>query len=381
MHDAAALAEWVSRLVKIPSVNPLHAGDRAGVPGERAVAEALAGYAEDLGAKVELDEVLPERPNVYATIRGRTDRLVCLDVHTDTVSVEHMVGDPFDGRIEEGRVWGRGALDTKASMGVALALLEDWRRRGLQPEPTVLLVGSISEEAGGMPGAEGFRAWTEREGRRIDELLVAEPTRCRPVHGHKGGVSLDVTVLGEAAHTATPHLGRNAITAAAKVIAAFEGEHDRLQTLAPATEVGNGTLTVTVIAGGTGGNVVPDRCTVKVGRRIVPFEDTGDVVEQLSSLAREASPLPVEITVTHMGSGAFYEPPDSPFVRELARWSGTEPTVAPYGTHALKYVGLSAGMAVFGPGAIEDAHRSTECISLAELGHLAAVYAEWWRPA
>ncbi|MPY96065.1 MAG: M20/M25/M40 family metallo-hydrolase, partial [Acidimicrobiia bacterium] len=378
MHDSATLAGWVSRLVRVPSVNPLHAGERAGAPGEKAMAEALAGYFEDLGATAQLDEVLPERPNVYGVVPGRTERLVCLDVHTDTVSVEHMVGDPFDGRVEDGRVWGRGALDTKASMGVALALLDTWRREGQRPEPTVLLVGSISEEAGGMPGAEVFRAYAEAEGLAIDEMVVAEPTRCRPVYGHKGGVSLELAIVGEAAHTATPHLGRNAISAAARVIAALEVEHERLQALTPATEVGNGTLTVTMIAGGTGGNVVPALCTLCVGRRIVPFEDNLAVIDELSALAREASPLPVEVTVSHMGSGAFYQSPDSPFVEALARWAGTSPAVAPYGTHALKYGGLAAGLAVFGPGAIEDAHRATESVAVAELQQLADVYAAWW---
>jgi acetylornithine deacetylase/succinyl-diaminopimelate desuccinylase-like protein len=327
-----------------------------------------------------LDEVLPGRPNVYATIPGRSSRRACLDVHTDTVSVEHMVGDPFDGRLEDGRVWGRGALDTKASLGVALALFEDWRRAGLRPECEVLVVGTISEEGGGMVGAEAFRGWAEAQGVAIDEMVVAEPSRLRPVHGHKGGVGLELTVLGESAHTATPHLGRNAVEAAAAVVQALQREHERLQGLEPRTELGNGTLTVTGIEGGTGGNIVPDRCRIRVGRRIVPFEDPAAVTEGLVALAEAACPLPVEVDVLHPGSAAFYQPRDSAFLEDLARWSGRAPTVVPYGTNALKYEGLAGGLAVFGPGAIEDAHKATECISVDELAALAAVYTRWWRP-
>ena len=118
---------------------------------------------------------------------GRTDRLVVLDVHTDTVTVEHMTDPPFDGRIENGHVWGRGALDTKASLGVMLALLGSWQADGLRPEPNLLVVGSVSEEAGGLLGATRFRPWAEERGLAIDEMIVAEPTQMAPIHGHKGG--------------------------------------------------------------------------------------------------------------------------------------------------------------------------------------------------
>src|SRR3954471_19518812 len=171
------LVHWTSALVRIPSVNPVHAGPKAGVPGERALALALAGWLAGFGARVEVCDVVDGRPNVYGLVPGRSDRLVVLDVHTDTVSVEHMVEEPFDGRVEDGCVWGRGALDTKASLGVILALLERWRATGGRPEPTLLLVGSISEEGGGMLGATAFRAWAE--GRRLqpDQIVVSEPTR------------------------------------------------------------------------------------------------------------------------------------------------------------------------------------------------------------
>ena len=124
----------------------------AGTPGERAIALALAGWLEGFGAQVEVSDVADGRPNVYGLVPGRTERLVVLDVHTDTVSVEHMVEEPFDGRIEDGCVWGRGALDTKASLGVILTLLERWAAAGQRPEPNLLVVGSISEEGGGMLG-------------------------------------------------------------------------------------------------------------------------------------------------------------------------------------------------------------------------------------
>jgi acetylornithine deacetylase/succinyl-diaminopimelate desuccinylase-like protein len=381
------IAEWVSRLVRIPSVNPLHAGPNAGAPGERAVAEELAGVFEGFGAsEVVLDTLLDDRPNVYGFFPGRSDRLVVVDVHTDTVTVENMVQEPFDGRLEDGRVWGRGALDTKATLGVLCALLEEAAREGRRPEPNLLVVGSISEESGGLVGAIGFRAWAEGRGLRIDEMVVAEPTMCAPIYGHKGGVAALITVNGRSAHSSTPHLGANAIVGAAHVVLALQAEHERLISIPPTTDVGTGTLTVALIEGGSAPNIVPDRCSVHVGRRIAPYEDPSEEYERIASLAASACPLPVDVEpVVHYptpdgpGSPAFYQTPDTTLIRNLAGWAGTEPTTAPFGTNALRYDGFAGAMAVFGPGSIEDAHRETESVSLAELARTAAVYRDWLR--
>ncbi|MEJ7799515.1 MAG: M20/M25/M40 family metallo-hydrolase [Ilumatobacter sp.] len=388
---ADQLARSVADLVRIPSVNPLQQGPVAGEhgsDGERAVAEHLADRFETLGAsEVVLHDVLDGRPNVYGIFPGRTDRLVVLDVHTDTVTVEHMTDPPFDGRIEDGHVWGRGALDTKASLGVITALLESWQRSSIKPEPTLMVVGSIGEEAGGLVGATHFRPWAEERGLVIDQMIVSEPTELAPIHGHKGGVALRITAVGQSAHSSQPHLGRNAIQAIAPVIAAFEAEHARLQTLEPSTELGNATVSVTMIEGGTGGNVIPAHCSIVVGCRTVPEEDAELVYERLASIARDTCPLPVEIESAFgvgpdgkVGSQAFYQSADSPLVRQLAGWAGTSPKVAPFGTNALRYTGFVGEMVVFGPGSIDAAHGATECVSVDELVTTAEVFTHWLAP-
>jgi acetylornithine deacetylase/succinyl-diaminopimelate desuccinylase-like protein len=391
MHvSPQALAESVGSLVRIPSVNPLHAGPRAlelGAIGERPIAEHLAQRFDELGAiDVVLDEVVDQRPNVYGVFPGRSKRLVVLDVHSDTVTVEHMTDPPFDGRVDDRSVWGRGALDTKASMGVMLALLERWRHDGLRPHPTLLLIGTAGEEAGGLLGATRFRSWAEQHHHQIDQLVVAEPTRLAPIHGHKGGVVLTITAIGRAAHSALPHLGENAVEAMAPVIAALQDEHRRLTSIAPETELGTATLTITGIEGGTAGNVVPDRCTITIGRRSIPGEEPEAVFGRIEQIARAACPLPVELIALYPtpegrpGSPAFYQPPDTRLVRTLSEASGVGPAVAPFGSNALRYIDLASEMAVFGPGSIDDAHGATECVPIADLVTLAAAYERWLEP-
>ncbi len=384
---AEHLASWVSRLVQIPSVNPIHQGPSSGVIGERALAEYLAETFHRLGASdVVLDEVVDRRPNVYATFPGRSDRLVVLDVHTDTVTVENMTDPPFDGRIEDGFVWGRGALDTKASLGVICALLETWKASNLQPEPTLLVVGTVGEEAGGLQGAYRFRRWAEHRNYDIDQLIVCEPTQLAPIHGHKGAIGIRVTVIGESAHSATPERGRNAIFAAGQLITALEAHSKDLVAIPPTTEVGPATLLVSMINGGIAGNVVPDRCVLTVGRRVAPGEKVQQVYDELVDLVRDACPLPVEIEPIYVtpdglpGSSAFYQTPDTSLVRLLSDTVGVAPATAPFGTNALRYDGFARQKVIFGPGNIEDAHRPTECVAIADLLQTAAAFTAWLNP-
>lgn len=390
-HDVLRMARAVSDLVRVPSVNPLHAGPRsrgAGPAGEAAIAQRLVAELHRVGAdEVVTDEVEAGRPNVYAFFPGRTGRLVVIDVHTDTVSVEHMTDPPFDGRIEAGHVWGRGALDSKATLGVLLTVLEDWKAAGLRPEPTLLVAATVGEEAGGLLGATRFRSWVQERGLDLDQVLVAEPTGFAPVHGLRSLVLAEVTTHGAAAHSAQPELGENAIDAMAPVLAALAAEAARLRSTTGSTALGAGSLAVTGIAGGVGGNVVPDRCSVTVSRRIVPGERPADVLGHLRSIAEDASPGPCTVRSLlpdapdgQPGWPAFLQDPGGALVMLLARLCGTAPAVAPFGANALRYHGLAREVVVFGPGSIEHAHQPTERVALDDLGRTAAVLSAWLRP-
>ena len=370
------LAAWLKRLVNIPSVTPEQAGPRAGAPGEARLAEALAGWFRELGGDVYVEEVLPGRPNVYGIWRGRGAGWAALDVHMDTVGVEQMLGDPFGGELRDGRVYGRGAVDTKASLAVALALLEALHHLGGAPE-TNLLIAATADEENLARGAAAFAAWVRRRSIALDQLMVAEPTRCRPVHGHKGVVRLVFDIAGAPAHSSQPQLGKNAITAAAHLALALDAEHRRLAAAPPTSALGAATLTVTLIGGGRGLNVVPDACSLSLDRRVVAGERADAVVAALADLARRVCPLPVTMQQL-LAVDAFFQAADTPWLQQLAEWSGQPPTIAPYGTNAYAYDQLARECAVLGPGSIDQAHGVEEWVEVAELAKLAAIYARWW---
>ena len=370
------LAEWLRRLVQIPSVSPDQAGPRAGEPGEARLAAAVASWFQDFGGEVHREDVQPGRPNIYGIWPGRSDRWAAVDAHLDTVGVEQMQGDPFDGRFENGRVYGRGAVDTKATLAVVLTLLEALHQMGQLPEANLLIAATVDEEVS-VQGAPAFANWVRQRGLSLDQLAVAEPTMCQPVYGHKGVCRLEFEVQGKSTHSAQPHLGQNAITAAAPLIIALDQEHNRLAAEPPQTELGPGTLAVTLIQGGIGKNVVPDSCRIFIDRRTVAGEDAVKVGAALRALAEQACPLPV-VTEEQLLLDAFFNPRDTPWIRQLAAWSGQEPVIVPYGTNAFAYGGLAGECVVIGPGSIDQAHGDVEWVEIAELEKLANIYAKWW---
>ena len=371
-----AILTWLQRLVQTPSVTPNQAGPKALTTGEGAMTTVVARAFQTLQAdEIIYDPVLPKRDNVYGIWHGESPEVLLLDVHMDTVGVEQMTIDPFSGEIRDGRVYGRGAVDTKASLAIALGVLESHIASGKKPPYTIMIAASVDEEEGGA-GAEALARWVTKRQMRPIQMLVAEPTECRPVYGHKGLVRQFITIHGEAAHSAQPHLGKNAISAMAQVIMALDAEHRRLQTL-PATGLGHGTLTVSLIEGGRGLNVVPDSCQIGIDRRIIDGEIFDEVAAGIISIVHAASPLPV--TVTMLASGdAFYQDPNHPWVQTVADFHHTTATSAPYGTNAYAYGDLADCCIVYGPGSIAQAHTADEWIAISEIEHAANFYRHWW---
>lgn len=365
------VARWLGRLVQIPSVTPDQGGS-----GEGQLAAALVGWFDELGAQTFVEEVLPGRPNVYAIRPGRESRFVAVDVHTDTVSADNMLDDPFDGRVENGRVYGRGAVDTKATLALVLALFEELDSRSTQSGPTLLIAATVDEETG-TRGAPASAAWLRRRDIRPEEMIVAEPTGCVPVHGHKGVSRLTLEVKGRGAHSATPDRGANAVVAAARIVTALAAEDERLLTQ-PETALGHGRLTVTEIEGGEGINLVPSQCSLSVDRRLVTGEDPDEIAGGVHRLAIEQTSLPVAMQTTIL-QPAFFESAESRWMKRLFSWCGSAPTVVPYGTNAFAYGESAEGLAVLGPGSIDQAHGAEEWVEIGQLDRLLTLYRRWWQ--
>jgi acetylornithine deacetylase/succinyl-diaminopimelate desuccinylase-like protein len=110
---------------------------------------------------------------------------------------------------------------------------------------------------------------------------------------------------------------------------------------------------------------------------VVAGERPDEVIAALHSLALRECPLPLAVH-TLLAVDAFYQEASTPWLLQLAEWSGERPAVAPYGTNAWAYEGLAGECVVLGPGSIDQAHGVEEWVELSELARLAAIYARWW---
>jgi acetylornithine deacetylase len=159
------LPELLRQLVAIESVNPALANDAT---GEGAIARHVAAWLERAGLDVELDEVVPGRPNVVARARGSGGgRTLLLNAHTDTVGVAAME-DGFEPRREGDRLYGRGAYDMKGGLAAIMLAAAEASRLSLAGDVVVAAV--IDEELASL-GTERLVATV-----RADAAIVTEPT-------------------------------------------------------------------------------------------------------------------------------------------------------------------------------------------------------------
>lgn len=359
-------AELLRDLVRIPSVNP------DGDPGTEHVGEArcaefLAAWLEEIGAEVFLDEVLPGRPNVVARFpvdRPGKPRLL-LAPHTDTVSVAGMTIDPFGGDIRDGKLWGRGASDTKGPMAAMLAALKNCR--GILPALSheIWFAGLVGEEA----GQHGAKALAAKE--KFDLVIVGEPTRLEVVHTHKGAVWLTLRTHGSAVHASTPERGENAIEKMLDVLAFLRPAlREHVAPLSHAV-LGRPTFNIGTIVGGSKVNIVPDRCQVMVDMRTIPGQDVQPLI---AALTDKFPFLDLAVRI----SAPLATDPVHPIIAKLAA-CGAPPVGAPWFCDGAIFAEAGSPAVALGPGSIAQAHTADEWISLDDLEAGAAFFEKFLR--
>lgn len=349
--DAVTLLQ---ELIRIPSVNP--EGD-PGTPdvGEKRIAEFVAGFLRELGAEVEMTEVLPGRPNVVA--RFPADRpgkpKLLLAPHTDTVSVGGMTVDPFAAELRDGKIWGRGASDTKGPMAAMLWALRERRDELAALSHEIWFAGLMGEEA----GLHGSKHLAARQA--FDFVIVGEPTELRIVHATKGSNWLTLRTAGMAVHASTPDRGENAIYKMADLLRCVRDEiAPEFRSLRHPT-LGAPTISAGTIRGGTKSNIVPDFCEASVDVRTIPGQTLDGVIAKL----RAACP---DVEISTWQAAPMFTDPAHPVIRAL-EGCGAECGGAPWFCDAASFAEAGTPAVAVGPGSIAQAHTKDEFIARADL--------------
>jgi len=351
-----ALTELAARLVAIDSVNP---DLIAGAAGEREVAEFVGDWCRREGLDVEL--VGPaDRPSVIAIARGSGGgRSLLLNAHLDTVGVAGMDA-PFEPRIEDGRLYGRGAYDMKG----ALAAILDAAAKAENLRGDVIVTAVADEELASI----GTSAVLERV--RADAAIVVEPTELELAVAHKGFVGFEIETHGVAAHGSRPHLGVDAIANIGPVLVALKQLDERLQAGTRHPLVGPGSVHASLIEGGQEFSSYPARCLLSGERRTIPGETTEQVEAELRELAGEAE---VRLTVSRE---PFEVPTDDPFVQLVGRVAdATDPVGVSFWADSGLIAAAGIPTVLYGPIG-DGAHAVVEWVDLASVERVRDVVLE-----
>ncbi len=200
-------------LVAIPSMNPMGSGRTGPEYSEGPVADFMASVLSKNGIDCETYEVMPGRKNLIGCVDAGAKKTLMLEAHLDTVPADNMEIEPFNPVLKNGRVYGRGSCDTKASLAVFFDTAANISSRHRELKYNLLLLGACDEEC----GFTGARAAAER-GLKADFAIVGEPTQLRIVRAHKGVMRWRIKATGKASHSAYPELGQNPIYPSAKAV-------------------------------------------------------------------------------------------------------------------------------------------------------------------
>ena len=287
---------------------------------------------------------------VARTSLGR-DQRVLLGGHLDTVPV----ADNLPSRIEGGRLYGCGASDMKAALAVMLRLCADVT----DPRHDVTYVFYDNEEV--EAERNGLRRLAERHRDWLDAdlAILMEPTSGAVEAGCQGTMRADVTLRGHRAHSARSWLGRNAIHAAAPVLAAL-ASYDARRVVIDGCEYREG-LSAVRIAGGVAGNVVPDECTVTVNFRFAPDRSE----EQAADHVREVFDG-FDVVVSDSAPGAL-PGLDRAVSQEFLSVIGSPPAAKLGWTDVSRFAALGIAALNYGPGDPNLAHTREEYVELALL--------------
>jgi len=284
-----AQVAFLREVVRVPTDMP---------PGDCApAAQRTAELLEAMGFEVERHAVPAERVAAYGMASvvnlivrhrfGPGGPTVALNAHGDVVPPgDGWTRPPYEGVVEDGRMYGRGVAVSKSDVATYAYALAALRAAGGPLSGAVELHYTYDEEFGGLLGP----GWLLEQGLTKPDLAIAASFSYAVVTAHNGCLQFEVTVQGRAAHGAMPETGRDALQATVAILNAIYGDLPRLKTIRSSVSgIDHPTMVVGLISGGINTNVVPDRITFRMDRRMIPEENPAQVEAQLRALLEQAA--------------------------------------------------------------------------------------------
>ena len=318
-----------------------------------------------------------DRPNVVGILKGEgKGKSLILNGHVDTVAI----GDrglwkysPFEGKIEKGRIFGRGACDMKAGLSAMIMAIKILKKAKVKLKGDIIFQSVVDEEGGG----NGTLACVDK-GYRADAAIIAEPTSLEICVAHRGGMHLKIEVKGLSTHACLKRRGVNAIEKMGKIMKSLEVLEKKWLKKKKHPLLPSPTITFCQISGGVGASIIPEECEAKLEAQYLPAEKKREVqmeiekkIETVSNSDAWLKKHPPKLTWL-LNTSPYETETSQPMVKVLknsvnkvigkARISGL-----PSGADAnlLNNVGHIPTF-ILGPGDLSQAHHIDESLPIQE---------------
>ncbi len=359
-----AVVEHLSNLIRIPS--PSFLSNR---PIIDYAAQALRKEQWQCREMIYRDVAGVEKVNLIAAPHGQNpdDPIVelALMCHTDTVPYSADWPQALVPLVVDGLLHGCGACDVKGFLACLLTSIAESDSSNFIDRLRLILT---ADEEIGCVGAAHLIAAGLIKPRRV---VIAEPTSLHPARAGKGYCLAEVNVFGEEAHSAHPQRGKSAIYRAARFLTAIEEYSSLLAEeqhsfFSPSFT----TLNIGTIQGGTAKNIVPGQCKFQLEWRPIPGQPADTVPSAVSRIAETLRSVDPDFQFTFQilrQQTGFESAAGSKLVRSIEASTGRAATSIPFGSEASLLASVAEEVIVFGPGDMQTAHSSRECVPLSEL--------------
>ncbi|MCY4274047.1 MAG: acetylornithine deacetylase [Gammaproteobacteria bacterium] len=339
----------------------------------------LAEVLESAKARVSIyHDQTGNKANLFATIGPEEEGGIVLAGHSDVVPVtdQSWTTDPFQMKVEGGRLFGRGACDMKGFIAAAVVMapkfLKSAKRRPIH------FAFTYDEEVGCF-GAKSLIECLKQEQVNPKMAIVGEPTSMRIIDGHKGCYEYTTHFCGQGGHGSLPDTGVNAIEYAAQYVCELLHIKKLLEKCAPVNSLYDPpwtTISTGRFTGGNARNVIPEQARVEWEMRPVCEKDADYVKSRLHHFCNHvllpemqkvcpSSRIDLEI-VSEIEDFEPTEPNEAKAI--LAELTGlSESDVVSFGTEAGIYQSMGMNVAVCGPGSIDQAHKPDEYVTVEQM--------------
>ncbi|MFN3391422.1 MAG: M20 family metallopeptidase [Meiothermus ruber] len=374
--DADELVRLTQTLIRIASYYP--------GPGEQPVVDFLEPYLRERGFKTTVQEVVPGRPNLIADL-GQGEGGLILEGHTDVVthgSLDQWTIPPYEARIVDGKIYGRGACDMKGGLAAAICAAVAVQKVLGPPQKTLRLCIPCDEE-GLMIGIKAFIRAGYAEG--FAGAIICEPEENQVCLWQKGAMRVWVHFQGKMAHGAMPYAGANPIPPASRFVVELGRLQAALQAESQHEYLGLPWITPTVFQAGAGEgqfNVMPDRVRVGLDIRTNPGQDHRALEARLRQALEGSLEAGVSASLEVFEDRPATETPrDAVLVQAVERGLQLLQMPTRYGgvpgatdgTFLWAWAGLP--IVTLGPGGKTMPHQADEYIEIEELLAAARLYA------